>query len=65
MCGGTDFSAPTEYVNKRGDFDGLIVLSDLEAPKPIACKAQRMWMTDAAGSQQRYFQTRERIIVID
>ena len=39
LCGGTDFNAPTDYVNKRGDFDGLIILTDLEAPKPKALSA--------------------------
>jgi len=65
MCGGTCFNAPTEYVNKRGDFDGVIILTDMEAPAPVACRAQRMWMTDAAGASRPYFQTRERVIAID
>jgi len=65
MCGGTCFDAPTEYVNKRGDFDGVIILTDMEAPAPKACKAQRMWMTDEKGASRPYFQTRERVIKID
>ena len=65
MCGGTCFDAPTEYVNKRGDFDGVIILTDMEAPAPKACKAQRMWMTDEQGASRPYFQTRERVIKID
>ena len=64
MCGGTCFDAPTEYVNKRGDFDGVIILTDMEAPAPKACKAQRMWMTDEQGASRPYFQTRERVIKI-
>ena len=64
MCGGTCFDAPTEYVNKRGDFDGVIILTDMEAPAPKACKAQRMWMTDEQGVNRPYFQTRERVIAI-
>ena len=64
MCGGTCFDAPTEYVNKRGDFDGVIILTDMEAPAPKACKAQRMWMTDERGASRPYFQTRERVIKI-
>ena len=64
MCGGTCFDAPTEYVNKRGDFDGVIILTDMEAPAPKACKAQRMWMTDEKGASRPYFQTRERVIKI-
>ena len=64
-CGGTCFNAPTDYINKRGDFDGVIILTDMEAPAPVACRAQRMWMTDAAGAARPYFQTRERVIAID
>jgi len=64
MCGGTCFDAPTEYVNKRGDFDGVIILTDMEAPAPKACRAQRMWMTDERGASRPYFQTRERVIAI-
>jgi len=64
LSGGTCFDAPTEYVNKRGDFDGVIILTDMEAPAPKACRAQRMWMTDAAGASRPYFQTRERVIAV-
>lgn len=65
MCGGTCFDAPTEYVNKRGDFDGVIILTDMEAPKPKRCKAQRMWMTDQRGAARPYFKTNERVIAIE
>ena len=65
MCGGTCFDAPTEYINKRGDFDGVIILTDMEAPAPKACRAQRMWMTDQQNASRPYFQTRERVIAID
>jgi predicted metal-dependent peptidase len=64
-CGGTCFNAPTDYINKRGDFDGVIILTDMEAPKPKACKAQRMWMTDERGAARPYFKTNERVIAID
>jgi predicted metal-dependent peptidase len=64
MCGGTDFNAPTEYVNKHG-FDGHIVLTDLMAPKPKASKCQRMWMTTKYHADRPYFQTNERILAID
>ena len=64
MCGGTCFDAPTEYVNK-GAFDGHIILTDLMAPKPKASKCQRMWMTTAYYAKRPYFQTRERIVVVD
>ena len=63
-CGGTCFNAPTDYINKRGDFDGVIILTDMEAPKPKACKAQRMWMTDERGASHPYFKTNEKVIAI-
>jgi len=65
MCGGTCFNAPTNYVNKENDFDGMIVLTDLQAPKPVSCTVPRMWMTDEANATSPYFKTHERIIVID
>jgi len=64
LCGGTDFDAPTDYVNARS-FDGHIVLTDLCAPKPKASKCQRMWMTTAYYAKHPYFQTNERIIAIN
>ena len=63
-CGGTCFDAPTRYVNDKG-FDGHIILTDMEAPKPVASKCQRMWMTDQRGKENPYFSTNERVIAID
>ena len=63
-CGGTDFDAPTKWVNER-QFDGHIVLTDMEAPKPVPSKCQRMWMTTPECKDRQYFQTRERVIAID
>ena len=62
--GGTCFEAPTAYVNKRS-FDGHIVLTDMEAPKPKASKCQRMWMTSKACAERPYFKTTERVVAID
>jgi len=64
MCGGTDFNAPTKYVNEKA-FDGHIVLTDMAAPKPVASKCQRMWMTTKECLRYQYFQTNERILAID
>ena len=64
LCGGTNFDAPTEYVNQR-QFDGHIILTDLEAPKPKPSKCQRMWMTTRYYADRPYFKTNERIIAID
>ena len=63
-CGGTCFNAPTEYVNARS-FDGHIVLTDLEAPKPKASKCQRMWMTTKEYAARPYFKTNERVVAIE
>ena len=63
-CGGTCFNAPTEYVNAR-NFDGHIILTDLEAPKPKASKCQRMWMTTKENAARPYFKTNERVIAIE
>ena len=64
LCGGTCFDAPTDWANNNS-VDGLIILTDMEAPKPKACKAQRMWLTDARGASRPYFQTNERVIAVD
>jgi len=64
MYGGTDFNAPTKYVNEH-DFDGHIILTDMCAPKPIPSNCQRMWMTNSANAQRPYFKTNERVIAIE
>ena len=64
LCGGTDFDAPTEYVNKHG-FDGHIILTDMMAPKPKASKCQRMWMTTEYYAKRPYFKTNERVLAIN
>ena len=64
LCGGTCFEAPTDWANDN-NVDGVIILTDMEAPKPKRCKAQRMWMTDARGAANPYFQTNERVVVVD
>ena len=64
LCGGTCFDAPTDWANNN-NVDGVIILTDMEAPKPKACKAQRMWMTDERGAANPYFKTNERVVVVD
>ena len=65
MCGGTCFDAPTKWVNEHGGFDGLIVLTDMEAPKPVACRVQRMWMTTEHYVNRPYFDPKpERLVGI-
>jgi predicted metal-dependent peptidase len=64
LSGGTCFDAPTKYVNER-KFDGHIVLTDMCAPKPAPSKCQRMWMTTQSNADAGWFQTRERVVVVD
>ena len=63
-CGGTCFNAPTKWVNQR-QFDGHIILTDMEAPKPVPSKCQRMWMSTPECAERPYFTTNERVIAID
>jgi predicted metal-dependent peptidase len=64
MCGGTDFDAPTEWANKHPEIDGLIVLTDMQAPAPKSCRVRRLWMTDESGKESPYFKTNELIVAI-
>ena len=64
LTGGTCFDAPTRWCNER-KFDGLIILTDLEAPKPIPSRCQRMWMSTPECKERAYFQTSEKVIAID
>ena len=64
LCGGTNFDSPTKYVNEK-NFDGHIILTDMCAPKPIASKCHRMWMTDEENARNPYFKTNERVISVE
>ena len=65
MCGGTCFDAPTKFVNETGGFDGLIICTDMEAPKPVRCNVQRLWITDEYHGKRPYFNPKpERRIVV-
>jgi|TARA_Y100000310_G_scaffold33824_1_gene31963 predicted metal-dependent peptidase len=49
-CGGTSFDAPVRYVNERkGEFDGLLILTDGYAPKPEPCKVRTGWIITPQG----------------
>jgi predicted metal-dependent peptidase len=63
MCGGTCFDAPTEYVNQH-NFDGHIILTDMQAPKPKPSKCQRMWMTTPVYIKYS-FETKEKVVTIE
>ena len=62
--GGTDFDAPTKWVNER-DFDGHIILTDLCAPKPVPSKCKRLWITTPQYAERPYFETKELVLVVD
>ncbi len=65
MYGGTCFDAPTRYVNDNA-YDGMIVLTDMLAPKPKRAKCKRLWMTTADYAERPYFNPApERMIVVD
>ena len=62
--GGTNFDAPTDYVNKR-NFDGHIIITDMQASKPKASKCQRLWITNSYNKKYQWFQTNEKVLAID
>lgn len=43
-CGGTNFDAPTRYVNENGKFEGHVILTDLCAPIPMKSRCKRLWI---------------------
>ena len=61
--GGTDFDAPTKWVNER-NFDGHIVLTDMMAPKPVPSKCKRLWVTTPQYAERPYFDTKEIVLVV-
>ena len=64
MQGGTDFNAPTEWANKHPEIDGLIVLTDMQAPNPKPCRVRRLWVTTEEYKESPYFQTNELVIAV-
>ena len=67
MHGGTCFDAPTKFVNEsRGKYDGMIVLTDMMAPKPKRCRVKRIWMTTENYAARPYFNPApEKMVVVD
>jgi len=67
LCGGTNFSSPTKYVNENRQFDGHIILTDMCAEKPIPSRCSRMWMTTKECANRPYFDPRpsEMMIVVE
>ena len=77
LSGGTSFEPVREWVDNprsRGKewqgktFDGVLVLTDMEAPKPKAQRTcQRAWVTTERFAQRPYFKPdkRDRLVAID
>jgi len=61
--GGTDFNAPTEFVNKRkSQYDLMVVLTDGEASEPKPCLIRRAWVL--VPGTKMYFDTAETVITM-
>ena len=65
-CGGTNFDAPTKYVNDHKEFDAHICMTDMCAPKPKASRVPRLWVASERNARHPYFQPNpsERILPI-
>jgi predicted metal-dependent peptidase len=61
LSGGTDFNAPTEWANAN-KVDGLIILTDMEAPAPNPCRVRRMWITKEG--YHKVFETNEQVLEV-
>jgi predicted metal-dependent peptidase len=64
--GGTNFDAPTRVFNdpkNRGRWDGLLILTDGEAPAPGPCRGKRGWVL--AKGCKLYFPSDELQIFVD
>lgn len=63
MCGGTDFNAPTSFVNEeahRDMFDVMIILTDGECGHPEPSRVPRCWLIPP--DCKLHFETDEKII---
>jgi len=67
MHGGTCFDAPTKYVNDHvSKYDGMIVLTDMMAPKPKNCRVKRIWMTTEEYASRPWFNPApEKMVVVN
>ena len=65
-CGGTNFDAPTQFVNENKEFDAHIIMTDMYAPKPKSSRVPRLWVASEANARRPYFQPSagERILPI-
>jgi hypothetical protein len=51
-------------VNENNEFDGHIICTDMCAPKPIASKVPRIWLTTEECKKQMPFTTQEMILEV-
>lgn len=54
--GGTNFQAPVDYLVKHPEYNGMIIITDGEAPVPKIpplCKAKLLWIIDNEASYRR------------
>lgn len=66
-CGGTCFQAPTDYANdpkNRGRWDGFVILTDGQAPKPGPSRIRRAWIL-APGCKLEFDVPGETVIHMD
>lgn len=62
-CGGTDFNAPTRYVNDgKEKCEAMIILTDGCAPKPVHSRVRRCWVITPGSKME--FQPDSRDIVV-
>lgn len=64
--GGTNFEAPTRWINdpkRRGEFDGMIIITDGIAPKPGLSRVKRGWILTPGCKLD--WQTDEMVVNID
>ena len=65
LMGGTNFDAPTTYVNENSKFDAHVVMTDMAAPAPSKSLVPRIWITDKANAANPYMKNGERVLVVD
>jgi predicted metal-dependent peptidase len=66
-CGGTDFDAPTNFLNdvkNRGRWDGMIICTDGCAPEPGPSRLKRGWVL-GKGCKLLWNETSETIVPMD
>ena len=58
--GGTDFQAPIDYVKKHPNYDGLIIITDGDAPTPEApalLRTKLLWIIDNEPSYKQHYES--------